>query len=149
MAVSHFKIQHFLVRLGAATGLVFFTYNPVEPYSYYEWALAPLMGLQEGSAFSVFKAFVGLLLFIGWAIFIRATRRSLGWIGMGLAVAFFVLFFWLLIEQGWLSLDNPDVLTWLILIGLSGVMALGMSWSYIRRRMSGQLDVDDTEDKIE
>lgn len=149
MPVSHFKLQHFLIRLCAATVLVFVTYNPVEPYSYYEWALAPLMGLSEGAPFSVLKAFIGLLLFIGWVIFVRATRRSLGWVGMGLAVAFFVLLFWLLIEQGWLSLDNPDVLTWLILIGLSGVMALGMSWSYIRRRMSGQLDVDETDDRVE
>jgi hypothetical protein len=47
-----------------------------------------------------------------------------------------------------LSLDNPDVISWLVLISIAGIMALGMSWSHIRRRMSGQLDVDETDDKV-
>lgn len=143
---TRFNAQSFLIRLIAAVVLVFATYNPIEPYSYYEWALAPLF---SGGAFSVFKAFVGLILIIGWAVFIRATHRSLGVVGLILATAFFVLLFWLLIEQGWLSLENTNVLTWLVLIALSGIMAVGMSWSHIRRRMSGQLDVDETDDKVE
>lgn len=146
MAVSRFNTQSFLIRLAAAIVLVFATYNPVEPYSYYEWALSPLF---SSGSFSVFKAFVGLILTIGWAVFVRATHRSLGVVGLVLAAAFFVLFFWLLIEQGWLSIDNTNVLTWMVLIGVSGVMAVGMSWSHIRRRMSGQLDVDETDDKFE
>ena len=148
MAVSRFKTQHFLIRLAAALVLVFATYNPVEPFSYYEWALAPLLGTAEGSPFSVFKAFLGLVLVIGWAIFIRATQRSLGAIGLTLAVAFFVLLFWLLFDQGILSLEKPDMISWLVLIAVAGIMAVGMSWSHIRRRMSGQLDVDETDDNV-
>ncbi len=149
MAVSRFKTKHFFIRFVAAIVLVFVTYNPVEPYSYYEWALAPLLGTAEGSSFSVLKAFIGLVLIIGWAIFIRATQRSLGAIGLTLAVAFFVLLFWLLFDRGILSLDNPDVIKWLILIAIAGIMAVGMSWSHIRRRMSGQLDVDETDDAMQ
>src|SRR5690606_37528124 len=144
-AIARFKFRHFLIRFGAALALVFATYNPVEPYSYFEWALAPLLNLGEGTAFSVFKAFVGLLLVVGWTIFIRATSRSLGPFGLSLAIAFFVLLFWLMFDRGWLSLENPDVISWLVLIAVAGIMALGMSWSHIRRRMSGQLDVDDVE----
>jgi hypothetical protein len=33
----------------------------------------------------------------------------------------------------------------IILIALSLVMGVGLSWSIIRRRLSGQLDVDDVE----
>jgi hypothetical protein len=29
---------------------------------------------------------------------------------------------------------------------LAAIMATGMSWSHIRRRMSGQLDVDDVDE---
>src|SRR5690606_41617035 len=90
-AIARFKFRHFLIRFGAALALVFATYNPVEPYSYFEWALAPLLNLGEGTAFSVFKAFVGLLLVVGWTIFIRATSRSVGPLGLSLAFAYFVL----------------------------------------------------------
>jgi hypothetical protein len=145
--VTRFGAEHFMIRFGAALFLVFATYNPIEPYSYVEWALAPLLGIQDGTSFSVLKGFIGLLLIIGWTIFLRATHRSLGPFGLALAVAFFVLLFWLMFDRGWLSLEKPDMITWLILIAVAGIMALGMSWSHIRRRMSGQLDVDDVEEE--
>ena len=144
MAVTKFKAHHVLIRFLAALLLVFATYNPMDPWSYYHWALQSMI---DGTAtFSVFKALVGLLIIIGWVIFLRAAQRSLGMIGMILATLFFTLIIWLLIEQGWVGLDNVSALTWLVLIALAGVMALGMSWSHIRRRMSGQLDVDETDD---
>ena len=143
MAVTRFKSQHLLIRFIAAIVLVFATYNPLDGWSYYDWALVSMM---QGE-FSVFKALVGLVILIGWVIFLRATQRSLGVPGLVLTVLFFVLIIWLLIEQGWVSLENTSAITWLILIALSGVMAIGMSWSHIRRRMSGQLDVDETDDQ--
>ncbi|GJL82745.1 MAG: hypothetical protein DHS20C01_23790 [marine bacterium B5-7] len=146
MAVTRFKTQHFLIRFGLALVLVFATYNPLGLLSYYHWALAPLFGGADGASFDVFKALVGLILIVGWTIFIRSTQRSLGAFGLALATAFFVLLFWLFFDRGWLSLDNPDVITWLVLIAIAGIMALGMSWSHIRRRLSGQLDVDDVEE---
>ncbi len=142
MAVSRFKSQHILYRFIAALVLVFATYNPLA-WSYYDWTIAPLLGMSEGTEFSVLKALAGLIVIVGWAIFIRATSRSLGAIGIIFAALFFFLLFWLFFDQGWISLDNSSVLAWLILIALAGIMALGMSWSHIRRRMSGQLDVDE------
>jgi len=144
MAVSRFKSQHILYRFIAALVLVFATYNPLN-WSYYDWAIAPLINMSEGTEFSVLKALAGLIVIVGWAIFIRATSRSLGVIGIIFAALFFFLLFWLFFDQGWISLDNSNVLAWLILIALAGIMALGMSWSHIRRRMSGQLDVDDDD----
>ncbi len=145
MAVTRFKSQHFLIRFIAALVLVFATYNPI--WSYYDWALEPLFFVTDGGpSFSALKALLGLILIIGWAVYIRATQRSLGAVGLTLAVAFFVVLFWFLIDYGWISLDDTDVLTWLVLIAVAGVMAVGMSWSHIRRRMSGQLDVDETDD---
>ena len=110
MAVTRFKSQHLLYRFIAALVLVFATYNPIGGWSFYDWAIAPALGLAEGSPISVLKALVGLVLFVGWLVFLRATQRSLGALGMILALLFFVLVFWLLIDQGWLTLDNtsPD-----------------------------------------
>jgi hypothetical protein len=51
-----------------------------------------------------------------------------------------------LIDYNVLSVENTTVLTYVVLTMLSAIMATGMSWSHIRRRMSGQLDVDDVDD---
>ena len=69
--------------------------------------------------------------------------------GLGLlpvAVAFFGTIVWLVIDRGWLEADDVQMITYLGLFLLSAILATGMSWSHIRRRMSGQLDVDEIED---
>ncbi|MEL7043681.1 MAG: DUF6524 family protein, partial [Pseudomonadota bacterium] len=45
-----------------------------------------------------------------------------------------------------LSLEATGALTWIALLVLSLLLGLGMSWSHIRRRLTGQIDVDDVED---
>lgn len=93
---------------------------------------------------TVFKAFVGVVVIIGWTIFIRATFRSLGVVGTTLAIAFFGLLIWLVVDIELVAADDIE-LTYLLLIGLSGVLAAGLSWSHVRRRVTGQLDVDDVD----
>ena len=90
--------------------------------------------------------FAGVVLLIGWVIFIRATVRSLGELGTFLAIAFFAALTWVLIDYNILSIENTKVFTYVMLAMLSAIMATGMSWSHIRRRMSGQLDVDDVDE---
>jgi Family of unknown function (DUF6524) len=145
MAVSPFTFRHFFIRFIAAVALVFATYSPLDKLSYYRWAIEPMLKSSEGGPFSAAKALVGLLVLIGWVVFLRATHRSLGAIGLFLALAFFAILVWLLVEQGWITIDSTSVLTWLVLISVAGVMAVGMSWSHVRRRMSGQLDTDDAD----
>ncbi len=60
-------------------------------------------------------------------------------------MAFFGVIVWALIYYQWLSLDNVTAMQYVILLVLSAILATGMSWSHIRRRMTGQLDVDDIE----
>ena len=143
MAKSKFSTSSFAFRLFFAICLVFATFNPLQPYSYYYWALEPL--LRDFSEFSILKGLIGIILLIGWTIFLRATLRSLGFFGTLLAGAFFGLLLWLMVDNGWIGLDNQDAISWLVLIGLSGVLAAGLSWSHIRRRLTGQLDVDETD----
>ena len=50
------------------------------------------------------------------------------------------------VDQGWLDIGNATAMTWIGLIALSFVLGIGMTWSIIRRAISGQLDVDDIEE---
>jgi hypothetical protein len=87
-----------------------------------------------------------VVLLIGWTIYIRATLRSLGGFGLGLACAFFGIIIWWLIDLGLIGIDSVSVFTYLILFILAAILATGMSWSHIRRKLSGQTDVDDVEE---
>ena len=53
---------------------------------------------------------------------------------------------WVLFDQGFISLDNPTINTWIAIFALSVVLATGLSWSIVRRRLSGQADVDDIDE---
>ena len=127
----------FFPRFLFALLLVFATYNPEKPYSYFYWALADL------STFDAVKAFVGVALLIGWVIYISATIDSLGWLGLLLAAAFFGTAAWAVIDQGWLNVENTRALTYLVLVLISALLATGLGWSHIRRKMTGQVDVDE------
>ncbi len=136
MARDGFNFGSFLTRFAFALALVFATYNP----SGYSW-----IGWLDSETPMVYKAATGIVLLIGWVMFLRATWNSLGPIGTFLAAAFFGIIIWLLIEWGWFTLEDSAVLRWVILFALSGVLAVGMSWSHVRRRVSGQYDTDEIE----
>ena len=63
-------------------------------------------------------------------------------------VALFGSLIWAMIFYGWLSLDTPSVLGYVALALLPLLLAVGISWSHIRRRITGQIDVDDVETDI-
>jgi len=128
-----------LIRWATALVLVLLTYNPTS-FNYVAWAA----NYQNGSLPVI--VLCGLVLAIGYIIFLRATFRSIGTVGIVIVVAFVAALLWVLWSWGWISLDNPGVLTWVGLIALSFVLGVGLSWSIIRRRLSGQLDVDDVEE---
>jgi hypothetical protein len=128
-----------LLRFGFALVLVFATYNP-SAYSYYDWVAGSLPD------YSALLIFAGVVLLIGWTILLRATLRSLGPFGLLLAIAFFGVLLWLVVDVGLLPADSTQAITYLVLIALSGVLATGVSWSHVRRRISGQADVDDVEE---
>ena len=143
MAAPRFNFKSFLVRLALAALLVFSTYNPLDPWSYYHWAIEPL--LLDLNTFSIPKALVGVAVAIGWGVFLSATYRSLGMIGTVMTVLLFGLLIWWVIDIGWISLDRPNVMNWLILVVLTLLLAAGLSWSHLRRRLTGQYDVDEVD----
>lgn len=135
---KHLTWRGFGLRALFATLLVALSYNPTG-YSFSHWLL------QVFPAITPLLALSFIILTIGWAIYIRATFRSLGPIGTTLAALLFVCIIWLLVDWGVLRLSNVNVTTWVVELVLVLVLSVGISWSFIRRRLSGQMDVDDVD----
>lgn len=136
---KEFTAVSFIARFVFAAVLVFGTYNPTD-FSYISWVFA------EGTEFGPVTALVGVVLVIGWIIFLRASFNALGPLGIILGTALFCCVIWLLVDLGWLALDATGAITWLALLLVAVMLAIGMSWAHVRRRLSGQYSVDDVED---
>jgi len=129
----------FLTRWVLAFILLAVTYNPTS-YNYLSWAM------ENYSLDTPMAVLAGLLLMAGYIIYLRATLRSIGIIGMGLVGAIVTAAVWVLIDQGIVILNSEDLKIWAILTGLSFVLGIGLSWSHVRRAISGQSDMDDVGD---
>lgn len=134
-----FSIASFVWRLLGSLLLVLATYNPTE-VSYAHWVLESRSDGGLGPEHFV----IGVLLMIGWAILLLATQRSLGRLGLVLGAALLGGIVWLLADAGILSVDSAPALTWVSLVCLAVLLAIGLSWSHIWRRLTGQYEVDDT-----
>ena len=130
-------------RFAATLVLVLATYNP-SGNSYVHWVRSA-MTAEPASTLGPEHFVVGILIIIGWVILLAATQRSLGPLGLILGGALFGGLVWLLVDIGWISVDSTAELTWIILIVLSAVLAIGLSWSHIWRRLTGQFEVDDDD----
>lgn len=133
-----FSWGSFLLRLIAALVLVFCTYN-AEGYSYYHWALAPLIA---GAGFSALKFLAGVVLLVAWVVFLQAARRSIGPLGAVLVTAVCAGVIWLLIDYNVVRASSAKGMTRVVLIAVAVVLAVGMSWSHLSRRITGQGDTD-------
>ena len=131
----------FLLRWMIAFALVAATYNPTQ-WNFWRWA-----GANWRDQMSV-TVFLALVLLVAYVIFLRATFRSIGTFGMILVAAVFAALVWVLVDFGALALTNSDGNIWLGILALSLVLAIGLSWSFVRRALSGQYDVDDADGYI-
>ena len=129
----------FVMRWVFAFLLLAATFNPTE-YNYIDWVRD--FGGQNMSI----AALLGLVLLIGYIIYLRATLRSIGTFGMILVMAVVGALLWVLYDFGILRLDNASFNVWLGLIALSFVLGIRLSWSHVRRALSGQADMDDVDD---
>jgi Family of unknown function (DUF6524) len=133
------------LRLLAALALVYATYNP-EGVSFFHWTFQPAAGesglLAYIHSFTPLKALAGLMLIAAWVVFLQATRRSLGAGGALLVLALFACTIWAMIYYGAISPHSSRAIAHLVLIAISLVLAIGLSWSYISRKLSGQVDTD-------
>ncbi|MDH3662375.1 MAG: DUF6524 family protein [Alphaproteobacteria bacterium] len=125
----------FLFRWMGALVLVLGTYNPT-PYNFITWVTEDAT---RGEQLPL-KLLIAAVIIIGYVIYFRATFESIGFIGIGLALLFFAGIIWLLLDYGILDLREYGTVAWICLFVLATIMAIGMSWSFIRRKISGQVD---------
>ena len=137
MAEDGFTGKGFLWRWALCLFLVLATFNP-SGFSYYAWVM------DSGGAFPL-KVLTGIVLVAAYAFVVHATWESLGPFGVGISVAFFAAVIWVLVDFGLLSLDSVSVVAWIALIATATILAIGMSFSMVRRRVTGQIDVDDVD----
>ncbi len=126
----------FLLRWLCAFILVSATFNPTG-YSLFHW-MWPLSDEQLP-----LKILVIILLLGSYLFFLSATMKSLGALGIIVLLAFCGTLVWLFVDQGWLNLANSTILAWILILMLSIILGLGISWSHIKKRITGQFDTDD------
>jgi hypothetical protein len=130
----------FALRLLGAIVLVLCTFNPTG-YSFYHWVAGSLPAVNPASVV------VGILLLGAWVVFLGATMRSLGLLGIVIVLAFFGAVVWMVVSWGWLDPRNGTAMAWITLTVLAVILAIGVSWSHMRRRLTGQADVDEVDAK--
>ena len=129
----------FVLRWIFALVLVAATYNPTE-WNYIAWVTRSWPDQMP------LAILLGLLLLVGYIIYLRATLRSIGAFGMMLILALVGALLWVAYDFGLLDLQNRNLTVWIGIIALSLVLGIGLSWSIVRRKLSGQADVDDVDE---
>ena len=128
-----------ILRWLGAFVLLSATYNPTQ-INFTRWAEA---NWQTQMPLTIL---LGLLLGVGYMIYIGATLRSIGTFGILLVGAIVAALVWVLIDYQIFTLQNSSLNLWLGILALSVVLGIGLSWSIIRQRISGQATVDEVQE---
>lgn len=137
----------FLRFLGALV-LVYTTYNP-EGLSFFHWAILPVtkVPVTTLSAINPLKVLAGVGLLIVWLVYLQATNRSLGMRGAILTAALLGSIIWVLIYWNVFTPRGSRAIAHIVLIVLAVVLTIGITWSHITRRLSGQIDTDEIAER--
>lgn len=133
-------LSGFALRAALALALVLLTFNP-SGYSYVHMLAT---GFPQVTPLEIV---LGIVLLIAWIVYLGATLKSIGVFGMMLAFALFAALIWLVVSWGWVTLSDTHVITWIGLVILALILAIGMSWSHLYRRWTGQATVDEVDEK--
>jgi uncharacterized membrane protein len=122
-------------RVAFAVALVLLTWNP-SGWSYVDWAL------RDRSAFDAVKAFVGVLLLGGWIFCWRSAWVSLGAVGIVLVAALLATVVGMLLQFHLVEPGATKTLLWIVLVAVGIVLGVGLAWSKVRQRATGQVEAD-------
>jgi hypothetical protein len=89
--------------------------------------------------------FTGLILAVIAMVYLVATMRSIGILGAIVIAAVFAAGLWVLTDWGLLGLGNSALNVWLGILVLSLILGIGLSWSILRQRLSGQQATDEVD----
>jgi hypothetical protein len=123
-----------LLRMMFAVALVLLTFNPTG-HSFLHWLTAPPADITP------LKTVAGLALLIGWIGCLRTAFVSLGVVGLVLGAALLAALVWLLVSVGWVSVGSTNSFVWVVLLILGVLLGVGLSWSLLRARATGQVEV--------
>ena len=145
MAFPMFGFKSVGSRFLFAFAMVCLTWNPT-PFNYVEWMLAQFDPVERSNLWPL-VAFSGIILLGGWIFFLRTTARSLGVGGIVLCVGLSVTVLWALFKYDIVSSGSTTLISWIVLVLFSAILAAGMSWAHLRTRWSGQATVDEVDEK--
>lgn len=134
MAVQGISWSGVFVRIALAVALVLLTYNP-SGVSFFHWLTTPPAGITPQ------KALAGIVLLIGWVICLRSAFVALGLLGLALGGALLAAIVWVLVSMKMIDVAGPGAVTWIALVIVGTILGLGLSWSLIRARVTGQVEV--------
>ena len=128
----------FLLRWLGAFLLLAAIFNPTR-WNYVTWASGAWTDQMP------LVVFLGLILAVLAMVYLVSTMRSIGLLGALLIAAIFAAGLWVLTDWGLLGLSNAALNVWLTILVLSLILGVGMSWSILRQRLSGQQTTDEVD----
>jgi hypothetical protein len=135
MAANTISWSGVALRVVLALMLVLATFNP-SGWSFYHWISAAPTGI------TAVKAFAAVLLLIGWLVCLRTAYVALGLVGAVLLAVLLATVVWMLIDYHVIDVTGHDAMVWIGLAIAGIVLGVGLSWSLIRARATGQVEVD-------
>ena len=112
-----------------SAAVVFSIYNP-SGHSYYHWAT-------DSSASFPLRLAVGIFLLAAIVALVRMAFLSIGYIGIVAVLSLIYGSILFRVGLGWFEFVDVDVETYAILIWVSTIIGVGISWSFFQRRISG------------
>ena len=116
-----------------AATVVFATYNP-GGHSYWHWATTT-----GGS--TALKVLAGIALLTLLAAIVRMAFASIGYAGIAFVLSLIMASMLFRAGLGWLVFEDVRITQVTILLWISTVLGVGLSWSFFQRRISGERDV--------
>ena len=134
MAEQGISLQGTFIRIALAVALVVATFNP-SGYSVVHWVATPPVAFTPGKTLAV------LALAAAWIVCLRTAFIALGKWGLFLGVGIFAAFVWFLVDRDVLSLGGSAIV-WVALVVVGVLLGVGLSWSLIRAKTTGQIEVN-------
>ena len=109
--------------------VVFGTYNP-SGHSFYHWA-------RDSAVSFPLRLVVGIFLFTAIVALVRMAFLSIGYRGIVAVLSLIYGSILFRVGLGWFAFADVDVETYAILVWISTILGIGISWSFFQRRISG------------
>jgi len=113
--------------------LVFAIYNP-SGHSYFHW-------IRDTAGSTALKTVAGVFLLGAGAAIVAMANSALSLLGIAAVLALILASIMFRIGLGWFAFADVEITTYTVLLWISTIIAVGLSWSFIQRRLSGEKDV--------